>query len=258
MDHRPIGVFDSGMGGISVLAKAIEFLPRERFIYFGDNEYAPYGAKSNELILKRSERIIERFIQQGCKAVVIACNTATSVAAAHLRTYSPIPIIGMEPALKPAAERHPEGTITVLATAVTLRLQKFQRLMSRYGQHTVPISCPCLVEYVEHGETDLSLVENYLRQRLSICDPQAPSAIVLGCTHFYFVKALIAQMYPQAELIDGHEGTIQELARRIELVQDNGLSSAQYELTSSAEDPAVIARMQRLLTLALQHKDYYQ
>ena len=137
--NDPIGVFDSGVGGISVLAELMRTLPNERFLYYGDSLHAPYGTKPEAEVLGYVRGIMAEMMRRGVKAVVIACNTATSVAAATLRAELDLPIIGMEPALKPASEIRHGGQILVLATPVTLRLQKFQALMARYGE---PCRCP--------------------------------------------------------------------------------------------------------------------
>ena len=154
MDNKDkaIGVFDSGLGGISVLKEFVKSMPSENFIYYGDSANAPYGIKTKKEITDRCENIIEFFIKQGVKAVVIACNTATSASANILRKkYSYLPIIGMEPALKVAADGKTDNTIVVMATPLTLREEKFNNLMSRYDDENTIIKMPCpeLVKIVE-------------------------------------------------------------------------------------------------------------
>lgn len=258
MDCRPIGVFDSGMGGISVLAKAIEELPYESFFYFGDNAFAPYGLKSRDEILSRCLYIVDYFLNEGCKAILIACNTATSVAVKELRARYSLPIIGMEPALKLAAEKQPEGQIAVLATPLTLRLEKFQNLMSSYGEHAIPVPCPLLVEYIEHFEVDTSLVKNYVREQLLAHNVTHPSSIVLGCTHFSFVRRLLQEEYPHTDFVDGTLGTINQLRRKIANMTTAQDAKSTIKLFSSSEDPETLQNMKRLLQAAKQNKDYYQ
>ena len=142
MDERPVGVFDSGLGGVTVLMSAVRLLPGEDFIYLGDNLHAPYGDRTPAEVLLFTREAVHSLIHMGCKAVLIACNTATSAAAATLRNELDLPIVGMEPALKPASLLPGEGRVLVMATAMTLRLEKFHRLMERYGENAAPIPCP--------------------------------------------------------------------------------------------------------------------
>ena len=132
--ERPVGIFDSGVGGISVLRELRAQLPQENVIYYGDTAYAPYGTKPPEVVMARVRQVMAELLDRDVKAVVIACNTATSVAAATLRAEMTLPIIGMEPALKPAHQLRHGGRILVMATPLTLRLPKFEALMARYGE----------------------------------------------------------------------------------------------------------------------------
>ena len=134
----PVGIFDSGVGGISVLREAVRALPHERYIYYGDTAYAPYGTKSADEVLTRVLAISDFLLARRIKALVIACNTATGVAAQALRERLQIPVIGMEPALKPASEMRLGGSILVMATPVTLSQPKFLRLMGQYGEGRLP------------------------------------------------------------------------------------------------------------------------
>lgn len=154
MDQRPVGLLDSGLGGISVLGEALRQLPNEDYVYYGDTANAPYGDKTPEEVLGLVHQAVERLIELRCKAIVIACNTATSVSAGKLRQELALPIIGMEPALKPASLLPGEGKILVMATRVTLALPKFQALMAQYGWDAVPVPCPGLMECVERGELE--------------------------------------------------------------------------------------------------------
>lgn len=239
MDNRPIGVFDSGYGGISVLAAAASLLPEERFFYLGDNLHAPYGELPEETILALTRESVRFLISRGCKAVVIACNTATSVAAAALRREIDLPIVAMEPALKPASLLDGDGQILVLATTVTLKLAKFKRLMESYGQNAVPVPAPKLVTAVEAGilggEPMRELLEEYLSPHL-----RAPvKAVVLGCTHFVFLRqALRAYLPADIALIDGNEGTARQLQKRL----------AQESLAGAAKEPDVMKRVEFLST----------
>lgn len=249
MDNRPIGIFDSGMGGISVLAEALKVLKNESFVYFGDNLYAPYGTKPSDKIYERANYIVNFLIQKNVKAILIACNTASSVAAEKIRMEYHLPIVAMEPALKPAALEFPGKDIAVLATELTLKLEKFKRLMNKYGSNAVPIACPKIVEYVESLDQDEDKLIEYLK---SLIDKNKYSAIVLGCTHFVFVKDIIADLYSGAKIFDGNLGTAKQLAKILknkDLLSD-GRNAQKVEFYSSSNDPLTLKLMQNLLEKA--------
>ena len=193
----PIGVFDSGLGGISVAREIRRDMPNEHVLYFGDSANAPYGTKSPEQVRELSDVIVKRFVEQGVKAVVIACNTATSAAANELRDTYDIPIIGMEPALKVACDRGhgKRQRVIVAATPLTLRERKFAVLMDRFkADHTIfPEPCPGLVEIVEHGQLDdHDVVMRTLHQYFDQYDLSTIDSVVLGCTHFVCSTAIIS------------------------------------------------------------------
>ncbi|MCR4600179.1 MAG: glutamate racemase [Clostridia bacterium] len=219
MNDAPVGVFDSGLGGISVLKKLQTVLPNESFIYFGDSQNAPYGEKDDDEIFELSSNVFENLIDMGVKAVVIACNTATSVAAKRLRLkYKDMPILGMEPAVKPASIEHKDGTVVVMATNATLRRRKFHELMSQFDDMAdiIPMPCPDIVEYVEKGETDSPELMDYLRSQFATLGDRKIDAIVLGCTHFPFVADRIREAAGgEVALYDGSDGTARELKRRL-------------------------------------------
>ena len=152
--RAPVAVFDSGLVGISVLLELVRTLPMENYLYFGDSLHAPYGTKTPEEVTQLSLQAAQKLLAQGAKALVVACNTATSAAIRTLRkTYPALAIVGTEPAIKPAAERHPGGRILMLATAMTVQEEKFQRLKAQYDEQAqiIPIACSGLMEYVEQG-----------------------------------------------------------------------------------------------------------
>lgn len=252
LDQRPIGLLDSGLGGISVLGEALRQLPNEDYVYYGDTANAPYGDKTPEEVLGLVHQAVERLIELRCKAIVIACNTATSVSAGKLRQELALPIIGMEPALKPASLLPGEGKILVMATRVTLALPKFQALMAQYGRDAVPVPCPGLMECVERGELEGPQVTALLRQLLGPWLSQPVKAVVLGCTHYPFLRKTIAALFPEGTpLIDGNAGSVRQLRRRLE---EEGLLSNRQEpgrvtFLSSSEDPSVLQRMQTMLEL---------
>lgn len=252
LDQRPVGLLDSGLGGISVLGEALRQLPNEDYVYYGDTANAPYGDKTPEEVLGLVHQAVERLIELRCKAIVIACNTATSVSAGKLRQELALPIIGMEPALKPASQLPGGGKILVMATRVTLALPKFQALMAQYGRDAVPVPCPGLMECVERGELEGPQVTALLRQLLGPWLSQPVKAVVLGCTHYPFLRKAIAALFPEGTpLIDGNAGSVRQLRRRLE---EEGLLSNRQEpgrvtFLSSSEEPSVLQRMQTMLEL---------
>ena len=248
-NNAPIGMFDSGVGGISVLREALKQLPGERFVFFGDTQNAPYGTKTKEEVLFLSRRVVETLLKKGCKAIVIACNTATSAAAATLRAeYPDLPIIGMEPALKPASSLHKDGVVLSLATPGTIAGEKYAHLYQRYGAGVVSLPCPGLMEFVERGEMNGPDLEAYLTLLFAPYREQQVEALVLGCTHYVFLKRAISAFFPGIPLIDGNAGTVRQLANRLR--EKNWLagegSVGGTELLSSGGEEAV-TRMRMLL-----------
>lgn len=230
---RPVGVFDSGVGGISVLRELAAQLPHENFRYFGDSANAPYGTKKAEEVVCLADAAAGKLIAEGAKAVVIACNTATSAAAEILRKkYSGVPIVGIEPALKPAVLAKKNSRVLVMATPVTLQLEKFHRLMEQYGHdgEVILVPCPGLMERVEAGATDTPETELFLRSLLGkyAWGGEHPvDSVVLGCTHYPFVRPLIQKILGEQVLIfDGAVGTAKELKRRL---TEAGLLNGQTE-----------------------------
>ncbi len=257
MDQRPIGVFDSGFGGVSVLAAAASALPGERFVYLGDNLHAPYGEHTEAEIMVYSRACVQFLIDAGCKAIVIACNTATSVAAAALRKEIALPIIAMEPALKPASMIDADGQVLVLATEVTLKLNKFKVLMDIYGKDAVPIPAPGLVTAIEDGQWEGDTIKALLQGYLSPYLNEPVKAIVLGCTHFVFLRRVLRAMLPaHIRLIDGNEGTARQLKTRLRqqtMLGDATKDTKEPRITFHSTKPGeqTLERMETLFTLAL-------
>lgn len=213
---KPIGVFDSGLGGISVLKDLVKLMPGENYIYYGDSYYAPYGTKNKEEVIERCIQICDFFVNKDVKAIVIACNTATSAAVNVLRDmYKPLPIIGMEPALKPAAHNKKNNNIVVMATSLTLNEEKFNNLMKRYSDtnNIIKMPCPKLVEIVENNQIqDTKLIEDTLQEYFNKIDISTLDAVVLGCTHFVFFKEHLRKILDnRTSIIDGNEGTARHL-----------------------------------------------
>ena len=213
---KPIGVFDSGVGGISVLKELVKLCPGENFLYFGDSANAPYGEKSTQEVRRLTLQAAKNLFDRGCKALVIACNTATSAAIADLRAQYPERIIiGIEPALKPAIDRFPTGKIGIMATAVTLREEKLALQMERFPQaQVVRIPAPGLVERIEQGRANAPETRALLEQILAPHTGKL-DALVLGCTHYPFVKDALANIL-QVPLFDGGEGTARQTRRCLE------------------------------------------
>ena len=243
-----IGFFDSGVGGVSVLHEAVRLMPNERFLFYGDNKNAPYGKRPLEEIRALSAAGIGELLRRDVKAVVIACNTATSAYAEIIRAQRPgLIIVGMEPALKPAQFARHGGDVLVLATDATLRLEKFERLMALYGSGVIPVVGEGLVELVEGGQAGTPEAEEHLRRLLEPYMDRQIDAIVLGCTHFPFLRAPIQRLFPRAKLFDGLEGTAQRLKY---LLDERGLRSREsaggVEYMSSGGE-ASVALMKRLM-----------
>ena len=207
-----IAVFDSGVGGISVLRELRRELPNERFLYFGDSANAPYGDKTVEEVRRLTLAAAEMLMGRGVKALVVACNTATAAAIELLRqTYPDEIIVGIEPAVKLAAGHFPHGRIGVMATQVTLRLERFDdpALVER-------IPAPGLVELIEQGKAESPEAEALLQRILAPWRGKL-NALVLGCTHYPFVKKTVARILGEGtELLDGSLGTARETKRRLE------------------------------------------
>ena len=214
-----IGVFDSGLGGISVLRHLRRILPQEKFLYLGDSANAPYGTKTKEEVRVLTFAALERMMQKGIKAFVVACNTATSAAINELRSaYPDLIIVGIEPALKLAADKFPGCALGVMATPMTLREQKFAALMARYEGNcrVYKLPAPGLVELIESGQADSEETDTLLQELFSHC-PEKPEALVLGCTHYPFAsKALRRVLGEGVTLLDGGDGTARETRRRLE------------------------------------------
>lgn len=213
-NNRPIGFFDSGVGGISVLKKAMELLPHEDFIYFGDSANAPYGDKDLETLKELSFKAVDFLLSFGCKSIVVACNTATSAAITDIREkFSHIPVIGIEPALKVAIEHTTDGKILVLATNRTLLEEKFKKLSDQFSQsrNIVSLPLPGLVEIIENGDDYQEKSYAYLKEAFEDVDKDL-SAVVLGCTHYPFIKPSLRKLFSEEILIvDGSEGTARRL-----------------------------------------------
>jgi glutamate racemase len=212
----PIGVFDSGAGGLAVLDELRRLLPGEDLVYFADTAYFPYGPRPAAEIRARSETIARELLARGAKLIVVACNTATSAAIAHLRATFEAPFVGMEPALKPAAERTLSGRVALLVTPGTARGQKLAALIDRYGAEVAvqTIEAPGLAERVEAGETDDDVTRELLRRYLAPVRDSGADVLVLGCTHYAFLRAAIEREAGDiVEIIEPSEAVARQVKR---------------------------------------------
>ncbi|MEQ1773851.1 MAG: glutamate racemase [Burkholderiales bacterium] len=219
MNDAPIGVFDSGVGGLSVLREIRKALPNEALLYVADSGAAPYGDRPREYIAARARAVTGFFLGQQVKAVVVACNTATAVAAQMLRSCFDIPIVAMEPAVKPAAERTRSGVIGVMATSQTLASEGYSRLTRKQGAGVEIISQPCndLVALVENAELTGPRVEAMISRYIMPLLERGADTLVLGCTHYAFLaEAIKAVAGPNVIVLDPAAAVAKELRRRLE------------------------------------------
>lgn len=237
MRNKPIGIFDSGVGGISVLRTAKRFLPNEKYLYLADFENAPYGDKSKKEILEFSFKNMEYLINRGVKAVVVACNTATSAAIKEIRAAYTIPVLGLEPAIKPASQKIKSGKTIVLATKATLKFMKFQKLYESLGNSdVVPIVCPGLSKLIENQKPNSIEIKKYLKNIFSNYKINEISAVVIGCTHFSFIQEDISEAVDGAAIFDGRYGTARYLKKVLvekDLISDD---RSEIELISNHEN----------------------
>ncbi|HZY44130.1 MAG TPA: glutamate racemase, partial [Anaerolineae bacterium] len=237
-DPRPIGIFDSGVGGLSVWREITEQLPHEDTIYFGDQIHIPYGSRSMEQIRSFSDAMTRFLLDRGCKIIVVACNTASAAALTHLRsTFPEISFVGMEPAVKPAAETTRTGVVGVLATPATFQGALFASVVERFAGDVklVKETCPGLVQQVEAGELNTPKTRKMLTGFLKpILDTNADT-IVLACTHYPFVIDAIRSIAPGINVIDPAPAIARQTDR---VLKERGLGAdrdraGQYQFFSS-------------------------
>lgn len=218
MNESPIGVFDSGVGGLSVLNDIRALMPNESLLYVADSGFVPYGEKSPEVIKARSRAIAEFLLARGAKALVLACNTATAAAVADLRSRYPLPIIGMEPAVKPATLATRSGVVGVLATTGTLRSAKFAALLDRFAGSVQVLTQPCpgLVECVERGELSGPQVTELLTKYTQPLLAGGCDTLILGCTHYPFLRPVLQQLLPaDVRLVDTGAAVARQLQAQL-------------------------------------------
>lgn len=250
-----IAVFDSGVGGISVLRRLREQLPRERFLYFGDSANAPYGDRPEEEILQLTLAAVERILTRPVKALVLACNTATAVAVDTLRSrYPELTVIGIEPAVKLAADRFPGGTVGMLSTTATLKSQRVTRLMEQHGSRCtfIPLAAPELAPLVEQGMGNSPRARQLLEELLAPCKSRL-DAVVLGCTHYPFASSALRDcLGSDIPLLDGGKGTAVRTRSLLAAAGLLGEGPGELVWENSLADPAVLERCRLLMEQPLE------
>ncbi len=244
-----IGIFDSGMGGLSVLHLAKQKLPNDEFLYYADEKNVPYGEKTKEEVMGFVDEIIQFMIDHGCEAIVIACNTATSVAASTMRKKYSIPIIGIEPAIKKAIDEDGSHRVLVIATPITVKGEKLANLINRVDPNNLVdlIALPQLVRFAERQEFEGEAVTSYLKESFAHLNLNDYSSIVLGCTHFnYFKDTLRTILPPQVKFVDGNEGTINNLIRHI-TTHSSSQNITYYFSGKEVTDPEAQKKLQTYL-----------
>ena len=252
-----IGFFDSGIGGMTVLYEALRLMPDEDYIFYADTLHAPYGEKPKDTVRKYIFNAVDFMASQGVKALVIACNTATSIAVDDLRQKYDFPILGIEPAVKPAVKRceRKRKKVLVLATHLTLKEEKFHNLVKRIDNHHMveSLALPGLVEFAENFEFGKEKVAPYLRQALSEFDLKQYGTVVLGCTHFPYFTDILREIFPNdVDIISGNAGTAKNLKRTLEVKsQMNGGTGDILFFKSGVkvEDEETLTKYQKLFPM---------
>jgi glutamate racemase len=230
MGNQPIGVFDSGLGGLSVLLEIERQLPQEDLIYVADSAHAPYGAKTAEYIAERCIKISEFLLSQNVKLIVVACNTATAYAVEVLRQHLTIPVIGLEPAVKPAVKITQNGKIGVLATRQTAQSTRLKRLIETHAQSTQVLvqACAGLVEHVEQGDFNSVELKQLLGEYLKPLQEQGVDTLVLGCTHYPFLRETLCELTQgQMTIVETSQAVTRQVLNI--LTQRNLLQSTQND-----------------------------
>lgn len=257
LKNLPVGFLDSGLGGLSVLKEAVKIMPDENFIYYGDSANAPYGTKDTETIRNLVFNAVERLRKIGVKGIVVACNTATGAAVKELRAaYPNMPIVGIEPAIKPAVEMSRGGSILVLATPMTIKQDKFKALLARYSDaaHIITAQCAGLMEFVENGDLHSNVLDDYFSEHIMPYITDDTETIVLGCTHYPFLRPHLRDFLGDRniKIIDGSRGTSAELRHRLSdmgLLRDGGRGT--ITVMNSSKDIKMIERSYKLLSLPI-------
>lgn len=250
MDSRPVGVFDSGVGGLSVLRHFQRLAPGEHVIYFADTAFFPYGPRPAAEVRKRSFAITARLLEAGAKLIIVACNTASAAAIADLRAAFPVPFVGMVPGLKPAAQRTRSGNVVILATPGTLDGELYARVVEEFGRGAKITNVPGhgLADLVENGQANSPAARAAIRRALAPAIEAGADTVVLGCTHYHFLAGDITAEFPGVELID----TSEPVARRaVQVLKEQGLEapageSGRLDIIVSGDRDAFRQRLKEL------------
>lgn len=258
MTSHPIAVFDSGFGGLTVLRALRARLPQEDFFYFADTRFLPYGDRPEVFLRERGVLIAESLVRRGAKALVIACNTATAAAAEAIRAAIDLPIVALEPGVKPAVALSRRGVIGVMATTRTLASERFQRLVGNHANHLRVLAQPCpgLAEAIEAQGPESAEVAALLDAFVAPLAAAAADVVVLGCTHYPWVAEAIARrMPPGVTLLDTGEPVARQLERLLSATNLIGGGSGQLRVATSGAPNKVIATVDRLWGqhLAVEH-----
>ena len=255
MDTRPVGIFDSGMGGVSLLRDALELLPNENYIFYGDNANAPYGDRTEDEILSLTSQAADLLIDHGVKALVLACNTATSASINVLRNKLAVPVVSIEPAIKPACSAPGEGKVFMLATAATTKLARYRALQARMPDpdRVINVGISGIVARVERGEIGPGSMDDILEKYLAPYTGMRADAVVLGCTHYIFPAEAIETWFKRhfsgpCRLYDGNRATVRQLGRvlaRNGLLNDRGCG--RVEFSTSGDREALLPVFKQLL-----------
>lgn len=255
-EHRaaPIGIFDSGVGGLSVLREIRRLLPGENLLYYADSGHCPYGSKTAEQIGARAAAITDELLAAGAKLIVVACNTATIAAIERLRATYPLNFVGIEPAIKPAVAQTRSGVVGVLATGAALAGDKFLKLRAQHGGQVRVITQPCpgLVEFVERGELEGGPLRALLNQYVQPLLADGADTLVLGCTHYPFLRPALRELVgAKVCLLDTGEAVARQTQRVLEregLLADTG-GAGTLEWRTSGDHAMVAPVIERLLAL---------
>ncbi|MFD3166605.1 glutamate racemase [Herpetosiphon sp. NSE202] len=253
MKQRPIGMFDSGVGGLSTLRDVRALLPNEHIIYYADTGNCPYGGRSHAEIVALAERVTHVLLEREVKIIVVACNTATLHAVDYLREHFSIRFVGMEPGIKPAIAQTKTGVVGVMATQATVAGERFQRLIARYAGdvQVVPQACPGLVELIEAGELQSATTRDAVARYVEPLLKAGADTIVLGCTHYPFLRPLIAEVAgPNIALLDTGAAVARQTQR---LLAADDLLNSQSEAGSiewlTSGDPVDFAKLRQCLEI---------
>ena len=250
-----IAVFDSGAGGLAILTSIRESMPRANLTYLSDNVFFPYGEKDSNSIIRRSEEISRLLLDRGARLIVVACNTATVVAIEHLRQIFPVPFVGVEPAVKVAAEVYKGNPTVVLSTSNTAVGVKYRKLVERWSDESsiIQVRVPLLAQMVEEGKfRDQSVRQEAMRQvrsQLPQFPENSPLNVVLGCTHYIFLEEFIAEIFgSRANIIEPSDAVAAQVVRVVELLGDTAQEEQSGTLNFlTSGDPAILAAQVEML-----------